>query len=207
MSEQRHDVAFHLCLRGDLAVKLDAIAAALGAVREAHRDTMSAEAWRLLGEAQARIVEAMLAKPADDGVDAAFAAFRAAEEIARTSGERWRAAVARQVAAGTALHGSGASGGRIGVVCAVVAAFHGLAEAELRGEERFYRVAHPRQEAMALARELTEVTFQQVADFFGRHVDTVEFAVKAVAARAETSRRYAAQLAQVRALCEAALKG
>lgn len=191
----------------DLAPKLDALAAALGAVREAHRDAMSAGAWRLLGEAHARIAEAMLAKPVGDEVDAAFADFCAAEDAVRRSGERWRAAVARRIAASAALFGGGSREGQIAVVRAAVAAFYGLTEDELRSKARPTRIAHPRQEAMMLARTLTHAPLEQVGDMFCRNHGTVASAVEAIAARIETSARYAAHFARVRALCEAALKG
>ena len=44
----------------DLVAKLDALGAALVAVREAHRDEMSAECWATINQAQERICAAML---------------------------------------------------------------------------------------------------------------------------------------------------
>lgn len=44
----------------DLASKLDALGAAVGAVREAHRDTMSAQCWAELHRAQEALAAAML---------------------------------------------------------------------------------------------------------------------------------------------------
>ncbi len=45
---------------GTLVQKLDLIGAMIDAVREAHRDEMSAASWRSLNEAQAKIADAIL---------------------------------------------------------------------------------------------------------------------------------------------------
>lgn len=44
-----------------LVPKLDALGAALSAVKEAHRDDMSLESWRAIQAAQDKIAEAILA--------------------------------------------------------------------------------------------------------------------------------------------------
>jgi hypothetical protein len=44
----------------DLATMLDALGAAVAAVREAHRDTMSTRGWAALHRAQENIAEAMM---------------------------------------------------------------------------------------------------------------------------------------------------
>lgn len=48
----------------DLVTKLDALGAAIAAVREAHRDDMSPRAWAALNRAQEAIAEAMLERNA-----------------------------------------------------------------------------------------------------------------------------------------------
>lgn len=44
----------------DLATKLDALGAAIAAVREAHKDTMLPECWAALNDAQENIAAAMI---------------------------------------------------------------------------------------------------------------------------------------------------
>jgi hypothetical protein len=46
----------------DLVTKLDALAAAIAAIREAHRYEMSPAAWAALNDAQAALVRAILTK-------------------------------------------------------------------------------------------------------------------------------------------------
>lgn len=46
----------------DLASKLDALGAAVAAVREAHRDTMSVRSWAAMNRAQDFLAEALLTR-------------------------------------------------------------------------------------------------------------------------------------------------
>ena len=54
----------------DLAAKLDALGAAIAAVREAHRDTISTCGWAALHRAQEAIAEAMMDAPRHDRLTA-----------------------------------------------------------------------------------------------------------------------------------------
>jgi chromosomal replication initiator protein len=80
-------------------------------------------------------------------------------------------------------------------VCAV----HGLTRAELLSSQRSPRVAHARQIAMYLARELTPLSLTQVARGFDRDHTTVMHAVRAVNHRLEPGSETATAVHKVRA--------
>jgi hypothetical protein len=58
---QRRPVEIHLP-NVDLVSKLSVIGAALTAIREAHRDDMSAKSWAAINRAEEAIAEAILAR-------------------------------------------------------------------------------------------------------------------------------------------------
>lgn len=64
-----------------------------------------------------------------------------------------------------------------------VAATYGIDMAELRGESRKARFAHPRQVAMFLMRELTALSLPAIGSFFARDHTTVLHACRIVRAR------------------------
>lgn len=56
--------------------------------------------------------------------------------------------------------------------------YFGIARDKLLGEERTRRYSHPRMLAMVLLRQMTTMTYQQIAAVFGRHHSTVMHAEK-----------------------------
>ena len=79
-------------------------------------------------------------------------------------------------------------------VCAV----HGLALEEMRSPLRSPRIAHARQIAMYLARELTGLSLTQIASSFGRDHTTVMHAVRAVGKRLEPGSETEASIHKIR---------
>lgn len=87
----------------------------------------------------------------------------------------------------------------LGVIQKAVADHFGLHPSLMKSAERPNHIAHPRQIAMALARELTQHTLEEIgAAFGGRDHGTVIHACKAVAAHAELEPEYRAELAHIR---------
>ncbi len=88
---------------------------------------------------------------------------------------------------------------RIREVQAVVAAMHGLPVSVMWSQERRHDWAHPRQEAMALARELTGRSYPEIGLVFGnRDHTTILYAHRKVRARAKTDAALAKRLADAR---------
>jgi len=63
-------------------------------------------------------------------------------------------------------------------IAAEVAAKHGLTVEELRGPARGFKVAHPRQEAMARMRAETSQSLTAIGRYFGRDHTTVMHGVR-----------------------------
>lgn len=63
--------------------------------------------------------------------------------------------------------------------CAVIEAtaeYFGITREELLSKERTRQFSHPRMLAMVLLRQMTNMTYQQIASVFGRHHSTVIYA-------------------------------
>ena len=89
---------------------------------------------------------------------------------------------------------------RIRDVQIAVAELHKIPIEAMRSPCRKHDWAHPRQEAMALARELTCRSFPEIGLMFGdRHHTTVMFAIRKIRKRAETDAVLADRLALARA--------
>lgn len=89
---------------------------------------------------------------------------------------------------------------KIREVQAVVAAMHGLPVETMCDENRKYEWSHPRQEAMALARELTGDSYPKIGREFGdRDHTTVLFAYRKIKRLAQTDAALAERLAIARA--------
>jgi hypothetical protein len=85
-------------------------------------------------------------------------------------------------------------------VQAVVAAIHNLPLEAMHSANRKHTWAHPRQEAMALARELTGRSYPEIARMFGdRDHTTVIYAFRKIRACAATDEALAARLTEARA--------
>lgn len=94
---------------------------------------------------------------------------------------------------------SGCYLGRVGLIKNAVAQHYGLAASELVSDDRSRRVAHPRQVAMFLARETTDLSLPNIARRFGRKDHTtVLHAVRAVEQRMRDSEAYACEVVAVR---------
>ena len=86
-------------------------------------------------------------------------------------------------------------------VKAAVAKIHGIPREMLVDASREKRWAHPRQEAMYLARELSGVTYPQIGRHFGdRDHSTAIHAVRKITKRMETDAALVERLAACRAL-------
>jgi len=82
----------------------------------------------------------------------------------------------------------------------VVAALHDLPIEAMWSKSRQHFLAHPRQEAMALARELTGRSFPEIGLMFGgKDHTTILYAVDKIRKRAETDPVLADRLATARA--------
>jgi hypothetical protein len=89
---------------------------------------------------------------------------------------------------------------KIREVQAVVAAMHGLPVEAMWSRSRKHKWAHPRQEAMALARELTGRSFPEIGIMFGgKDHTTILYAHRKVTKLAETDAVLAERLAIARA--------
>jgi len=89
---------------------------------------------------------------------------------------------------------------RVRDVQIAVAELHQIPFEAMRSPCRKREWAHPRQEAMALARELTGRSFPEIGLMFGgRDHTTILYADRKVRARAETDAALAARLATARA--------
>lgn len=89
---------------------------------------------------------------------------------------------------------------KIREVQAVVAALHDLPVETMSDENRKHEWSHPRQEAMALARELTGDSYPKIGREFGdRDHTTVLFAYRKIKRLAQTDAALAERLATARA--------
>lgn len=80
-----------------------------------------------------------------------------------------------------------------------VSALHRVTRQELNGASKAWRIAHPRQLAMCLARELTDYSFPQIGRLFGnRHHTTVLFAYRKVLRTSQSDPQVAAALDDLR---------
>lgn len=96
---------------------------------------------------------------------------------------------------------------RIAEIQRAVAAHYGLSRAELLGRDHARRVAHPRQVAMYLARDLTAASYPLIGRLFRRDHTTVLHAERAVRGRiAHSTGDELAVLALARALLDGAAK-
>jgi chromosomal replication initiation ATPase DnaA len=96
---------------------------------------------------------------------------------------------------------------RVAAIQRIVAAHYSLLPAVMRSPRRTDAMARPRQLAMALCRELTNYSLNEIGLCFGgRDHGTVIFACKAVENRCSTDVTYAAEVAGIRAQCEWALR-
>ncbi len=87
----------------------------------------------------------------------------------------------------------------LGLIQKAVADHFGIHPSLMKSAERPNHIAHPRQIAMALARELTKHSLEEIGEAFGgRDHGTVIHACKAVAARAELESEYRAELDHIR---------
>jgi chromosomal replication initiation ATPase DnaA len=94
----------------------------------------------------------------------------------------------------------------LGIIQTTVAAHFGIHPSLMKSAERPNHIAHPRQVAMLLARELTRHCLEEIGDAFGgRDHGTVIHACRAVANRAELDDAFRAELEQIRAAVRAAL--
>jgi hypothetical protein len=89
---------------------------------------------------------------------------------------------------------------KIREVQAVVAALHDLPVEAMWSKSRQHYLAHPRQEAMALARELTGRSYPEIGLMFGgKDHTTILYAHRKVTALAQTDAALAERLATARA--------
>lgn len=89
---------------------------------------------------------------------------------------------------------------KIREVQAVVAALHDLPVEAMWTKSRQHYLAHPRQEAMALARELTGRSYPEIGIMFGgKDHTTILYAHRKVTALAQTDAALAERLATARA--------
>jgi hypothetical protein len=79
---------------------------------------------------------------------------------------------------------------KIAQIQALVAAHFGLTASEMTGQERGYKIAHPRQIAMYLARKATRASYPSIAkQFGGKHHTSVLHAFRKVNQRIENGDR------------------
>lgn len=88
---------------------------------------------------------------------------------------------------------------RICVICEAVADHYGVHLSNLLGASRAPEFAWPRQVAYALARELTEASYNQLGRFFDRDHSSILHGVRVVFGRANALPRVKVEIAPVRA--------
>lgn len=76
----------------------------------------------------------------------------------------------------------------------IVAECYGLPVSVMCSKDRPVHIAHPRQVAMCLCRELTRLPLEEIALYFGRDHGTVIHAIKAVRNRADTEAAYSQEV-------------
>lgn len=76
-------------------------------------------------------------------------------------------------------------------VIEATAEYFKITHEQLMGKERTRRYSHPRMLAMVLMRQMFEMTYEAIADVFGRHHSTVMHAQKRVAMSLHADRHLA----------------